>query len=131
MSATPRAWGCWQAAASSSAPSLRRCKSPNTGRMPPRLPGLAGLSREQRSGALRSLSGGDIPTDPAVLLAAMEIAAVAAAGRIPGRGLWVLRMVILALWAVSVIYLIGNGDVAQGVVWAGLGSVLAGDWAWD
>jgi hypothetical protein len=92
---------------------------------------LTGLSREQRSGALRSLSGGDIPTDPAVLLAAMEIAAVAAAGRNPGRGLWVLRMVILALWAVSVIYLIGNGNVAQGVVWAGLGSVLAGDWAWD
>lgn len=92
---------------------------------------LAGLSSRQRSLAVRSLAGGDVPTDPAILHAAMEVAGVAAAGRSPGRGMWALRLVVLALLAVFVVFQIGSGEVAQGVVWAGLASVLAGGWAWD
>jgi hypothetical protein len=92
---------------------------------------LAGLGGTQRSLAVRSLGGGDVPTDPAILHAAMQLAGVAAAGRSLGRGMWVLRLVVLALLAVLVVFQIGSGEVTQGVVWTGLGLVLAGGWAWD
>jgi hypothetical protein len=92
---------------------------------------LAGLSSSERSQAIRSLSGREIPTDPEVLAAAMELAGVVAAGRNPSRGLWVLRLVMLGLFAVAAIALIVNGNVRQGVAWAGLGLVFAGGVAWE
>ena len=92
---------------------------------------LAGLSGRQRTLAVRSLEGGDVPTDPAIVLAAMQLAGVAAAGRSIGRSMWALRLVVLALLAVFVVFQVGGGDVSRGVVWAGLGLVLAAVWAWD
>jgi len=92
---------------------------------------VSGLSSSERSQAIRAVSGGEIPADPEVLAAAMELADVAAAGRRPGRSIWVLRLVSLALFAVAAVIPIVTGNFTQGVVWAGLGLTLAGGWAWD
>jgi hypothetical protein len=92
---------------------------------------VSGLSGAEKSQAIRSLYGGEIPADPEVLGAAMELAEISAASRNPGRVMWVFRLVFLASWAASAIGQIAMGYVTRGVVWAGLGLVIGTSWAWD
>jgi hypothetical protein len=92
---------------------------------------VSGLSGEEKSEAVRSLYGGEIPSDPEVLGAAMELAEVSAASRNPGRVMWVFRLMFLVSWAASAIGQIAMGEVIRGVVWAGLGLVVGASWAWD
>lgn len=92
---------------------------------------LAGLNNEQRSQAVRALSRGDIPADPVVLWAAMQVAGVLAAGRTPSRGMRILRLFIVAWWPVVAVLHFVDGKITEGLGWGFIGIVLAAGWAWD
>lgn len=92
---------------------------------------LQPLSREQRSQAVRSVSAGDIPVDPAVLSAAVKIAGIRAAGRDTSRRTWIVRLLLPAAWLVLAVLDIATGQVREGLGWAILGVFFAAASAWE
>lgn len=92
---------------------------------------VTGLDLAQRSQAVKALRRGEVPSDPAVLAAAIRIGDLSMAyhRRVPA---WQRRVswVVPALWVVAaVLEFIGN-DARAGLTWSGLALLVAARMAW-
>lgn len=87
---------------------------------------LIGLNHTQRATVLKSLRGKAIPSDPAVLAAAIRIGAIGQAydqryTRKQKGWRWALPALYLLMAAVQLIGRVGEREIHQGLLWAGLG----------
>ncbi|MEE3062617.1 MAG: hypothetical protein VYA67_01450 [Actinomycetota bacterium] len=92
---------------------------------------VTGLDLAQRSQAVKALRRGEVPTDPAVLAAAVRIGELSMAyqRRVP---VWQRRVawIVPVLWGVAAVLEFLGNDARAGLTWSALASLVAARMAW-
>lgn len=92
---------------------------------------VTGLNLAQRSQAVKALRRGEIPSDPAVVAAAVRIGNLSMAyqRRVPARQRR-LAWGVPVLWVVAAVLEFVGNDVRAGLTWSGLALLVAARMAW-
>jgi hypothetical protein len=94
-------------------------------------PTVTGLTRPERSQAVRALRRGEVPADPRVLAAAIRIGDLSMVyrRRIPKRQWW-FQWLVPILWILAGALAFVGHDTRTGLTWTGLAVLLAVYYGW-